>query len=339
MRRGAGDSRRGGEADGQPPRRFAPPLLKKGGETETRCPSVTVAAGLAVFSPPRMRRGAGDSRRGGEADGRPPRRFAPPLLKKGGETETRCQSVTVAAGLAVFSPPRMRRGAGDSRRGGEAGQPPRRFAPPLLKKGGETETRCPSVTVAAGLAVFSPPRMRRGAGDSRRGGEADGRPPRRFAPPLLKKGGETETRCQSVTVAAGLAVFSPPRMRRGAGDSRPGGEAGQPPRRFAPPLLKKGGESERKFQSVTVRVHTVTVRVHPVWTRFRYSTPTLPAAISRNAMTVGLSRVVSMCGVPPWASWRARYVAASVNWKRLGILFKQSSTVIRAMGPLPSLAK
>src|SRR5437867_3559474 len=32
MRRGAGGSRRGGRADGQPPRRFAPPLLKRGGE-------------------------------------------------------------------------------------------------------------------------------------------------------------------------------------------------------------------------------------------------------------------------------------------------------------------
>src|SRR5882762_7251909 len=122
-------------------------------------------------------------------------------------------------------------------------------------------------------------------------------------------------------------------MRRGAGASRRGGEAdGRPPRRFAPPLLKKGGEGERRCQPVTVRIH-------PVWTRFRYSTPTLPAAISRNAMTVGLSRVVSICGVPPWASWRARYVAASVSWKRLGIFFKQSSTVIRAMGPLLSLAK
>src|SRR5712691_6413912 len=212
----------------------------------------------------------------------------------------------------------MRRGAGDSRWGGEADcQPPRRFAPPLLKKGGEGERRS--------LAFFSPPRMRRGAGDSRWGGEADCQPPRRFAPPLLKKGGEGERRS--------LAFFSPPRMRRGAGDSRRGGEAdGRPPRRFAPPLLKKGGEGEKKCQPVTVRVH-------PVWTRFRYSTPTLPAAISRNAMTVGLSRVVSMCGVPPWASWRARYVAASVNWKRLGIFFKQSSTVIRAMGPLLSLAK
>src|SRR5437773_709714 len=32
MRRGAGGSWRGGRADGQPPRRFAPPLLKRGGE-------------------------------------------------------------------------------------------------------------------------------------------------------------------------------------------------------------------------------------------------------------------------------------------------------------------
>src|SRR5882762_4440446 len=158
MRRGAGDSRRGGEADGRPPRRFAPPLLKKGGETETRCQSVTVAAGLALFSPPRMRRGAGDSRRGGEADSQPPRRFAPPLLKKGGESEGRCST--------FLSSPRMRRGAGASRRGGEAdGRPPRRFAPPLLKKGGESEGRRST--------FFSPPRMRRGAGDSRRGGEAD----------------------------------------------------------------------------------------------------------------------------------------------------------------------
>src|SRR5262249_55202936 len=42
--------------------------------------------------------------------------------------------------------------------------------------------------------------------------------------------------------------------------------------------------------------------IHPVCTRLRYSTPTLPAATSRRAMTVGLSRVVSTCGVPPWAS-------------------------------------
>src|SRR5437660_10882859 len=167
--------------------------------------------------------------------------------------------------------------------------------------------------------------MRRGAGASRRGGREDRQPPRRFAPPLLKKGGETERRCHAVTGAAGFAFFSPPRTRRGADASQRGGrEDRQPPRRFAPPLLKKGGEG---------------FRVHPVWTRFRYSTPTFPAAISRKSMTVGLSRVVSMCGVPPWASWRARYVAASVNWKRLGILFKQSSTVMRAMGPLFSLAK
>jgi len=32
----------------------------------------------------------------------------------------------------------------------------------------------------------------------------------------------------------------------------------------------------------------------------------LPCAISRKAMTVGLSRLVSIMGDPPWASWRAR---------------------------------
>ena len=45
-----------------------------------------------------------------------------------------------------------------------------------------------------------------------------------------------------------------------------------------------------------------TGRDQPVWTRFRYSIPTLPTAISRNATTVGLSRVASMSGVPPCAS-------------------------------------
>src|SRR6267378_3815361 len=90
MRRGAGASRRGGEAHGQPPRRFAPPLLKKGGESEGRCST--------FLSPPRMRRGAGDSRRGGEANGQPPRRFAPPLLKKGGRAKEDTWR---------FSPPRM----------------------------------------------------------------------------------------------------------------------------------------------------------------------------------------------------------------------------------------
>src|SRR4051812_9934284 len=64
--------------------------------------------------------------------------------------------------------------------------------------------------------------------------------------------------------------------------------------------------------------------------------PTLPVATSRNAITVGLSRLASTSGVPPCASWRARYVAASVSWKRLGILFRQSSTVMRAMRALLS---
>src|SRR5260221_5311633 len=101
--------------------------------------------------------------------------------------------------------------------------------------------------------------------------------------------------------AAVLLLFSPPLLRRGGAKRRGGWPSARPPRRLSPaPLLIRGGE--RRFQSVTVRAHPVTVRVHPVWTRFRYSTPTLPAAISRNAMTVGLSRVVSMSGVPPWAS-------------------------------------
>ena len=43
-----------------------------------------------------------------------------------------------------------------------------------------------------------------------------------------------------------------------------------------------------------------------VWTRARYSMPTLPAATSRKATTVGLSRPLSTMGVPPCASWRAR---------------------------------
>src|SRR5256885_15499451 len=60
----------------------------------------------------------------------------------------------------------------------------------------------------------------------------------------------------------------------GDGDGGHVSADGRPPRRFAPPLLKKGGNG---------------VRIHPVWTRVRYSTPTLPAAISGNRMTVGLS--------------------------------------------------
>lgn len=67
-----------------------------------------------------------------------------------------------------------------------------------------------------------------------------------------------------------------------------------------------------------------------VGTRRSISCPTFPAAISLKAATVGLS-FDSIFGACPCASIRARYVAASVSSKRLGILFKQSSTVILAM--------
>jgi len=45
------------------------------------------------------------------------------------------------------------------------------------------------------------------------------------------------------------------------------------------------------------------------WPRLSISRPTLPASISRSAITVGLSRSsgsTSICGVPPAVSWRAR---------------------------------
>src|SRR5688500_9312767 len=64
---------------------------------------------------------------------------------------------------------------------------------------------------------------------------------------------------------------------------------------------------------------------------FSSSRPNLPAAISRSAMTVGLSLLASTCGVAPRAIWRARLVAASVSSKRLGRNLMQSSTVMRAM--------
>src|SRR5688572_4647195 len=63
----------------------------------------------------------------------------------------------------------------------------------------------------------------------------------------------------------------------------------------------------------------------------RSSTPTLPAAISRSAMTVGLSLLASTSGVAPSAIWRARLVAARVSSKRFGKVLMQSSTVMRAM--------
>jgi hypothetical protein len=65
-------------------------------------------------------------------------------------------------------------------------------------------------------------------------------------------------------------------------------------------------------------------------TFFSISIPTLPAAISRNAVTPGLF-LLSTLAVWPWLSMRARYDAANTNWKRLGICCRQSSTVIRAM--------
>src|SRR4029453_12214525 len=61
------------------------------------------------------------------------------------------------------------------------------------------------------------------------------------------------------------------------------------------------------------------------------SMPVLPAAIPRSAMTVGLSRSASTMGELPAVIWRARLVAASVSSKRLGILARQSSIVMRAM--------
>ena len=61
------------------------------------------------------------------------------------------------------------------------------------------------------------------------------------------------------------------------------------------------------------------------------SMPTLPAAISRSATTVGLSRSVSTSGELPAEICRARLVAASVSSKRLGIFSRQSSIVMRAM--------
>src|SRR4051794_8476947 len=48
-------------------------------------------------------------------------------------------------------------------------------------------------------------------------------------------------------------------------------------------------------------------------------------------MTVGLSRSASSNGLEPAEIWRARFVAASVSSKRLEILSRQSSIVMRAM--------
>src|ERR1700755_2503129 len=65
-------------------------------------------------------------------------------------------------------------------------------------------------------------------------------------------------------------------------------------------------------------------------TLLRISRPILPWAISRSAVTPGLF-LLSILGAWPWLSMRARYVAASTSWKRFGICWRQSSTVMRAM--------
>ncbi|EGV34869.1 hypothetical protein l11_22290 [Neisseria weaveri LMG 5135] len=66
--------------------------------------------------------------------------------------------------------------------------------------------------------------------------------------------------------------------------------------------------------------------------RSSISEPICPAAISRNAVTVGLLlRMSSTSGVLPFSSWRARRAAIKVKSKWLGILVTQSSTVIRAI--------
>src|SRR3979490_2936771 len=64
---------------------------------------------------------------------------------------------------------------------------------------------------------------------------------------------------------------------------------------------------------------------------FSTSVPTLPMAISRSAITVDLSRFGSTSGEAPAPGWGARGGPASGSWRRLGILFRQWSTVMRAM--------
>src|SRR5438477_5901867 len=77
-----------------------------------------------------------------------------------------------------------------------------------------------------------------------------------------------------------------------------------------------------------------------VWGFSSISMPTLPAAISRKAITVGLSRSGSSSGCDPALIWRARLVAARVSSKRLGIRESASSIVIRAMvHPFKSVAR
>src|SRR3569832_366746 len=61
---------------------------------------------------------------------------------------------------------------------------------------------------------------------------------------------------------------------------------------------------------------------------------TMPSAISRKAITVGLSFSQARAGwTVPLANWRARRVAISTNRKRLSTLSRQSSTVTRAIKP------
>src|SRR5579859_6683584 len=62
--------------------------------------------------------------------------------------------------------------------------------------------------------------------------------------------------------------------------------------------------------------------------------PTLPAAISRSATTVGLSFSQGTLGSTPRASCRERLVATSTSWNRLSTLPRQSSTVTRAIREL-----
>lgn len=58
---------------------------------------------------------------------------------------------------------------------------------------------------------------------------------------------------------------------------------------------------------------------------------TAPAAISRSAVTVGLSPSSDTCGVSPRLNARARAAASSTSSKRFGTTRSQSMVVIRAI--------
>lgn len=58
---------------------------------------------------------------------------------------------------------------------------------------------------------------------------------------------------------------------------------------------------------------------------------TAPAAISRSAVTVGLSQSSDTCGVWPRLNARARAAASSTSSKRFGTTRSQSMVVIRAI--------